>query len=629
MDPLSNMVAPSPAPTCPGCGADRARSEARCPRCTQRRPANGWAAIVTQGEPLDDEQGWVLGSALHARGPVTRFRAAAPRNDGDADDRRGIALLVLDQGLHDEMTARTDAVALIRHAALQPVVAKGVSRSRPFRVNPLPSGVTIAARLFSGKRFTDLQVRAVGTVLAEAIATLHAADIVHGHICPDTVVLENVAGGLAPMLVDLPAIEAGPWLPFVAPEVASGMAPEAAADLFGLGVVLSTMRSGAFLKEDDGAVAWATVGQGPAFPPPPGATDELTKIIQSLLDRDPGRRPSAAQVVADRLAGRKPAAAPPPPPPVAPPSPTGARPAWMLPALLVALVLVGLVGWRLTTPGETGPTAPTLNEKPLQETAATAVAVDDSRSPTLSQPITDLAVEAEPVEAPPPVPRERGTSSKPVRATPVAPRVSTAPKDPRAPLPVADPATDGDQDGARDNVRHDAPPTLDATAALGEDTDTTRPDSPVAPDAPDAPDPLAPEAPEPASVKDQAALAVPPTEPEATGENTPSPAAPPPPPPDGTWRGNAMGRPATILMMFEAEGVVRGTLEIRLGARAVQRDVAGRYTSAADGRANIVLKELGESQPATWTGTWEAGHFDGEVTIGSRSRGRFSLAPPS
>src|SRR5216684_782834 len=85
--------------------------------------------------------------------------------------------------------------------------------------------------------------------VARALGHLHRRGIVHGDVKPKNAVLAGPEGARRPLLVDLGLAGTEPIsrgsLEYAAPEVLEGAAPDAAADLYSLGVTLHELLSGA------------------------------------------------------------------------------------------------------------------------------------------------------------------------------------------------------------------------------------------------------------------------------------------------------------------------------------------------------------------------------------------------
>ena len=134
------------------------------------------------------------------------------------------------------------------------------------------------------------RVAALGAQIAEGLEAMHGRGIVHRDIKPanimvgpdDTVTVTDF--GIAVIDAELGAgghLFAG-TPGYMAPELARGDAPAAAADLFSLGATLYTALVGT--PPPDG---------GDGVRPPTHATERLGQALRALLDHDPQRRPSA------------------------------------------------------------------------------------------------------------------------------------------------------------------------------------------------------------------------------------------------------------------------------------------------------------------------------------------------
>ncbi len=209
--------------------------------------------------------------------------------------------MVSEPALFGVMEARSRVLETVRHRSLRGCLEHGRHRGRTYRIDPFPADPPLAAILAQESGWPSEELRRIALALADALVELHAQGVVHGHICPDTVVLSDGDRGNNPVLVDCPAVDAGPYLPFVAPEVALGQRPDPRSDLFGLGVTLTCLARGKALAPGSGGLSWAEARPGPALLVPadsPGNSDGLRAILLQLVDRSPSRRPRSATHVA-------------------------------------------------------------------------------------------------------------------------------------------------------------------------------------------------------------------------------------------------------------------------------------------------------------------------------------------
>ncbi len=366
--PPAGTAAQPPPAACPSCGAARAGGDERCERCGEARPRAGWVRAAALGDPMPGLEGWALGPPLRPLGPVLRHRVGGPPSRPGGPPLGGVALQVSDQALYPIMEDRTAALRRVHHPAVPAVVLDGRFRGRPLRVEQDAPGETVRAAVFRRGPFTIEEAMEIARGLAEGLACLHEQGVVHGQITPGQVLLQPARGAeeaRRPLLMEVPAVGAGPWLPAVAPEVLLGEAPGEPADLFGLGYVLLTMLSGDDLGPTQPAQPWPGPADGAALPLPSRGDlpPELRALLASLLHRDPQGRPASARSVEGALRGLllpAPPADDPAPPPARPggaPRPVGRRAA--LAALGAALALAAALGAaRTCTPERPSPAPP-------------------------------------------------------------------------------------------------------------------------------------------------------------------------------------------------------------------------------------------------------------------------------
>jgi transcriptional regulator with GAF, ATPase, and Fis domain len=155
-------------------------------------------------------------------------------------------------------------------------------------------------------------VARVGGIVARVLAYLHGRGIVHRDVKPSNIIVGQEPGEV--YLMDLalatssltPATNAAGSLAYMAPEALRG-APEAASDLFSLGVTLYELLTGQ-RPFGDGVDPSSTVRAllGGQFQPLthrlPGVNVQLAQLVDSLLAPEPRQRPGPARKVAFDLA---------------------------------------------------------------------------------------------------------------------------------------------------------------------------------------------------------------------------------------------------------------------------------------------------------------------------------------
>ncbi|MFI0483020.1 serine/threonine-protein kinase [Actinomadura sp. 9N215] len=200
---------------------------------------------------------------------------------------------------------------------------------------------------------------------AAALATVHAAGIVHRDFKPHNVLLgpdgpRIIDFGIARALDTTSSLTKGPigTPAYMAPEQIEGHAVTAAADVFAWGAVMVFAATGhpAFARDGLQALFHQILSEEPDLS---GMDGPLRDVVRSCLAKDPARRPTAAALAA-RLTGQNAAFAPPAPPapvgpgasfastapfaPFAPFAPGATRPRkrrvwpWLVPAVAVPVV---------------------------------------------------------------------------------------------------------------------------------------------------------------------------------------------------------------------------------------------------------------------------------------------------
>lgn len=213
--------------------------------------------------------------------------------------------------------AAIEADASVEADSLQPIQWQPEPGGGGLLFSPIPAGRVLSALLANHRRLKAERVIDIGIALAEALAALHQAGLVHGQLRADRVWFASQ--GRAVLLRDpsrrlLSGAEPG-WLDdlepethYAAPEIGSlGQRHDAATDLYGLGCLLFRLRCGrhafdgrsaeeiqAAHRRDVPEELAGAVGQGPAG-------DPLLRVIASALAKNrPARFADAAQL-ADAL----------------------------------------------------------------------------------------------------------------------------------------------------------------------------------------------------------------------------------------------------------------------------------------------------------------------------------------
>ncbi|MFI2504890.1 serine/threonine-protein kinase [Streptomyces sp. NPDC018972] len=178
-------------------------------------------------------------------------------------------------------------------------------------------GPSLHSRIADGGPLTAAEVRDLGTGLAEALASIHALNLVHRDLKPSNILLTDTgprvidfgiskaleSSGASTALTHTGVVIGTPG--FMSPEQATGAQVGTPSDVFSLGTVLAHAATGVgpFGTGSPVALLYRVVGEEPDLSAVP---DELRDTIALCLAKDPARRPSAAALVTLLTGGEHP-----------------------------------------------------------------------------------------------------------------------------------------------------------------------------------------------------------------------------------------------------------------------------------------------------------------------------------
>ncbi|WP_445027666.1 protein kinase domain-containing protein, partial [Streptomyces sp. SAS_270] len=204
----------------------------------------------------------------------------------------------------ERMRREARAAARLDHPAVVNVHDVAVVEGQPWIVMELVRGRSLGDALQEGTLGVREAAR-VGLEVLGALEAAHAAGILHRDVKPDNVLLGRhdrvvlTDFGIAQIegetnLTDTGGIVGSPE--YIAPERVLGQRPGPASDLWSLGVVLYAATEGVspFRRSNTPATLQSVLNATPAAPA--SATGPLAQAINGLLEKDPSRRPNAAQV---------------------------------------------------------------------------------------------------------------------------------------------------------------------------------------------------------------------------------------------------------------------------------------------------------------------------------------------
>ncbi|GGM37122.1 hypothetical protein GCM10010489_05050 [Microbacterium saperdae] len=202
-------------------------------------------------------------------------------------------------------------LAAVDHRALVTLYDAQLIPGRPrYLVMEFVDGPTLARRLTSGP-MRPRQVARFTRDLAEGLAVVHAAGIIHRDVKPSNIMLarDSLGGPWTAKLADFgiacevgsprmtsPGIVLGTFA-YLAPELLRDAEPGTAGDIFGLGLVALEALTGSPAYPTNGTgrgAATARVMNPPAIPD--RIHDDWRVLIERMTRLDPSERPTAAEV---------------------------------------------------------------------------------------------------------------------------------------------------------------------------------------------------------------------------------------------------------------------------------------------------------------------------------------------
>ncbi|WP_026162752.1 serine/threonine protein kinase [Kribbella catacumbae] len=209
-------------------------------------------------------------------------------------------------------TKQAEALGKISHPQVAPVLDAGLSDGLPYLVSA-PDAGTLAEQLRI-RRLSPADLAVLGRYLAEGLAAIHSAGLIHGSLTPGAVVL---APDGRPMLSGLilglgqhtgHASLNSPSQLYLAPESLRDGTTTTLSDLYALGAVLHAALTG---RPPLAARMGETAGEHilRVLHEPPARLDELpdqfADVVGQLLEKDPANRPQDAETVAALLAAQQ------------------------------------------------------------------------------------------------------------------------------------------------------------------------------------------------------------------------------------------------------------------------------------------------------------------------------------
>lgn len=217
-----------------------------------------------------------------------------------------IKLLYADAELRRDAQRRLeregDVVSRIRHPNIVRMLERGEHDGRIYLAMSYVPGRTLANAIAEDGAFAPARVRRIAFALADALATLHEAGVVHRDVNPNNIRLQpndepvlldfGLARGARHSTLTRPQTLLG-TLPYMAPEQLRGEEATAAADAWALGIVCVEMLTGSLPWRGVSTIEMAVeVGGYRSWADYPAITPAAWDLrVRSLLVADPALRP--------------------------------------------------------------------------------------------------------------------------------------------------------------------------------------------------------------------------------------------------------------------------------------------------------------------------------------------------
>jgi eukaryotic-like serine/threonine-protein kinase len=263
---------------------------------------------------MDDARRYRLLAELGRGGMGVVWRAHDERLDREVAVKVVHDWVAADPELRGRFEREAAALARLQHPHVVHLYDVVEAQGRTLLVMELVEGESLA-QLIGGRTLEWEDARAVVAPIAAALAYAHAREVVHRDLTPANVLVERGSGrvvvsdfGLARLARGGSATQISGVLAgtpeYWSPEQAAGRDAGPETDLYALGCLLYRLLAGTvpFPGDDRLAAGLRRIHEDPprlaeAAPDVPVAA---RRLVDSLLDRDPARRPSAAEA-AQRL----------------------------------------------------------------------------------------------------------------------------------------------------------------------------------------------------------------------------------------------------------------------------------------------------------------------------------------
>lgn len=201
----------------------------------------------------------------------------------------------------------------LRHPGIVRVLDCGLlDDGRPWIAMELVTGESLAARLDRQTRLSAREVVALVMHLADVLTTVHARGVIHRDLKPDNILFADADSAYPLRVIDWGVARQGAagritlegttfgTPSYMSPEQILGRDIAPPCDIYSLGVIAYEALAGRlpFLGESLAALVSLTLHttESPLSPQCPAAPRALCELIHRMLQKTPGRRPTASEL---------------------------------------------------------------------------------------------------------------------------------------------------------------------------------------------------------------------------------------------------------------------------------------------------------------------------------------------
>ncbi|MFT3880254.1 MAG: serine/threonine-protein kinase [Gemmatales bacterium] len=261
---------------------------------------------------------WTITRKISQGGMADVFLAEAPSNNGKPDKAAIKILRIQDTENADRHLERfhreVDILRSLKHDNIVRLYESGEFRGLPYLVMEFVDGLSLDRVLEQRGKLSWEEVVVIGQMVASALRYAHRQEVIHRDLKPANLLadwdrhVKLTDFGIARLLNEDRLTKENAIVgtaSYVSPEQAAGKPATRKSDLYSLGVILYELLTGRLPFEANTAAELLHKHRYAQFESPSRLIEEVPhdfdKLIESLLEKDPDKRPANALAVEDAL----------------------------------------------------------------------------------------------------------------------------------------------------------------------------------------------------------------------------------------------------------------------------------------------------------------------------------------